>query len=199
MRFAAGPGDRLRFSGFRGRHNRRLASVRAEWLLANSPRRANFFADFRTLRASRAALDVAPRMRRASLIDIPRGPWRAGRRPGPPDFGTYRPERRVSAHSRTFGRPSLNLALASASANRPNPMVGWNNRDFANARQEASNLGRLILRPLLPGRARFSPTFVRSKRSARNLALSHQEFALSSRKRAGGAPRNLLSKSPIRL
>ena len=77
-----------------------------------------------------------------------------------------------SENSRTFGRAPLNLPLAWARASRPIPMAGSNSRDFASARPKASNLDRLILGLLPPNRARYTPTFVRSKRVARKLALS---------------------------
>ena len=140
MRYAAEPGDRLRFSGFRERHSRRLASVRAVWLLANSPRRANFFADFRTPWASRAALDVAPRMRHAPKSG---GGQRCSRFREGTGMPVADPGRLISEHtalSAAFSHTLVHsdvrplISPSPARANRPNPMVGWNTRDFANSR-----------------------------------------------------------------
>ena len=88
-------------------------------------------------RCSRRRTENAPRVQiwlRAALLEILRGPRRAGRRPEPPDFGTHRTELRVNADSRTFGRAPLNLAPSIARARQPNPTVRWNSRYFANAR-----------------------------------------------------------------
>ena len=114
--------------GFRERCTRRLASVLSEWLQANFPSRAIFrrfsFSSDKP-RRPRGRPKNAPRAEIwpcAALLGIQRWAWHSGRRPGL--IG--------------FGRAPLNLALATARANRPNPTADWGSRDFANARPKGT-------------------------------------------------------------
>ena len=123
------------------------------------------------------------------MLEIPRGPWHAGRQSGSPDFGTSRHERRVFADSLLF-RMRAPYSRPRPDTRRPAEPDG--RLGFSGFRERPTKRAPIWEASFWGHCFQIAPGFLRlsyDSNAPRIISLSRQEFAPFPHKRAGGASR----------